>query len=77
MCPDEKTISRLAQQLKEHDFAYPVETHLYSHISHLIVPVRPYSLKLFQAERKDPAGCASDREQSWQDTLNFLHEKWN
>ena len=76
MCPDEKTIPRLVQQLKEHEFPYPVETHLYSHISHLIVPARPYSLKAFRAERKDPAGCTADREQSWQDTINFLHHKW-
>lgn len=77
MCPDEKTIPRLVQQLQEHEFSYPVETHLYAHISHLIVPVKPYSLKLFKAERKDPAGCKEDREQSWKDTLYFLHDKWN
>lgn len=76
MCPDEETISRMEKQLSDHNFAYPVETHIYPHISHLILPLKPYSTKLFRAERKDPEGCARDRIDSWNDTLRFLKEKW-
>lgn len=76
MCPDEETIRRMEKQLSDHNFAYPVETHIYPHISHLILPLKPYSTKLFRAERKDPEGCAQDRIDSWNDTLRFLEEKW-
>lgn len=76
VCPDEETINRLIGQLAEHRFKHVVETHIYKHISHLLVPVKPYSLKLFKAERKDPAGCAADRAASWRDTLMFLKNKW-
>lgn len=76
MCPDEETISRMEKQLADHNFAYPVETHIYPHISHLIVPIKPYSTKMFRAERKNPEGCAQDRIDLWNDTLRFLEEKW-
>ena len=75
MCPVEDTIQRMEKQLKEHHFSYPYEAHIYEHIGHLLLLVRPYSTMLFREERKDKKGCTADRIASWHDTLQFLKEK--
>ena len=72
MCPDVETIERYRDQLKEHAFLHRFESHIYPHLGHFILPVRPYSSALFMSERKYKKECAKERKQSWEDTLAFL-----
>ena len=72
MCPDVETIERYRDQLKEHAFLHRFESHIYPHLGHFILPVRPYSSALFISERKYKKECAKERKQSWEDTLAFL-----
>lgn len=72
MCPDVETIRRYRQQLQEHQFPYRFESHVYPHLGHFILPVRPYTSSLFVSERKYKKECAEERKQSWEDTLAFL-----
>ena len=72
MCPDVETICRYRDQLKEHAFPHRFESHIYPHLGHFILPVRPYSSALFISERKYKKECAAERKRSWEDTLAFL-----
>ena len=72
MCPDVETIRRYRDQLQAHSFAHRFESHVYPHLGHFILPLRPYSSALFISERKYKRECAAERKQSWEDTLAFL-----
>lgn len=76
MCPNRETFASLLTQLEAHQFPHPVEHHLYPHLGHYVLPIKPASAKLLRAEREFPQACAAERAESWQDTLRFLREIW-
>ena len=72
MCPNEETFNDITQRLKSSDFSYHVESIIYPHLSHYVLPIKPLSAKMFLAERKYPNECNKERVESWEDTLSFL-----
>ena len=76
MCPIPETFASLLSQLEVHPFHHPVEHHLYPHLGHYVLPVKPTSAKFLRAERAFPQECEAERAESWQDTLRFLREVW-
>ena len=76
MCPIPETFASLLSQLEAHPFPHPVEHHLYPHLGHYVLPVKPTSAKFLRAERAFPQECEAERAESWQDTLRFLREVW-
>lgn len=76
MCPTPETFASLLSQLEAHRFSHPVEHHLYPHLGHYVLPVKPATTKLLRAEREFPQECEVERAESWQDTLRFLWEVW-
>lgn len=76
MCPTPETFASLLSQLEAHRFSHPVEHHLYPHLGHYVLPVKPTSARFLRAEREFPQECEVERAESWQDTLRFLREVW-
>ena len=76
MCPNRETFAAIGERMRAHGFPHAFETRFYPHLGHYVLPLKPYTSKMLRAERKFPAECDAERQQSWQDTLQFLREKW-
>ena len=76
MVPADWVCEEVIRRLDAHGFAYPHKHLNYPVLSHYACPIRPVSSFIFKVERKRKADCNRNREQSWQDTLQFLREDW-
>lgn len=76
LVPVKETIRSMALRLADHDFPHFRESHIYPHLGHLVLPFRPSDCRRYLSERKYPAECDAEREQSWKDMLTFLRAYW-
>lgn len=67
---------QVVKRLKDNDFKYPYIHHNYEYLSHYVMPFRTISNSFFKEERKYKKECSEGRKKSWNDTLQFLAEKW-
>lgn len=76
MCPNEETFHDITNRLKACNFSYHVESIIYPHLSHYVLPIKPLSAKIFLPERKYPNECDKERAMAWEATFSFLRTYW-
>lgn len=80
--PSEYACRFMVRRLKDQHFGYGVRHIHYRMVSHMILPPKlPLQdqilyRRLFQIERNYPAHCQHTREDAFEKTLLFIHEKW-
>ena len=76
MWPSELSAEIIGRRLKENDFPYPVKQISYRYASHMLVPIKSSSVKMFRVERKYPDKCWKSNMDAFEKTLAFWKEVW-
>ena len=76
MWPSELSAEIIGRRLKEKDFPYPVKQISYQYASHILVPIKSSSVKMFRVERKYPDKCWKSNMDAFEKTLAFWKEVW-
>ncbi len=76
MWPSKLSAEIIGRRLKEKDFPYPVKKLSYRYASHMLVPIKSSSVKMFRVERKYPEQCWESDMDAFEKTLVFWKEVW-
>ncbi len=76
MWPSELSAEKIRVRLKEKNFAHPCKCVSYKYASHMLVPIRSSSVKMFRVERKHPKQCWESDMDAFEKTLAFWKEVW-
>lgn len=76
MWPSELSAEIIRRRLKEKNFPYPVKQLGYRYASHMLVPIKSSSVKMFRVERKYPEKCWESDIDAFEKTLAFWKEVW-
>ena len=76
MWPSELSAEKIRARLKEKNFAHPCKCVSYKYASHMLVPIRSSSVKMFRVERKHPEQCWESDMDAFEKTLAFWKEVW-
>ena len=76
MWPSELSAEIITRRLKEKKFAYHVKNLSYRYASHMLVPIKSSSVKMFRVERKHPEQCWESDMDAFEKTLAFWKEVW-
>ena len=76
MWPSELSAQKIKARLKEKNFAHPCKRVSYKYTSHMLVPIRSSSVKMFRVERKHPEQCWESDMDDFEKTLAFWKEVW-
>ena len=76
MWPSELSAERIKARLKEKNFAHPCKCVSYKYASHMLVPIKSRSVKMFRVERKYPEQCWESDIDAFEKTLTFWKEVW-
>ena len=76
MWPAAEAGDAIMARLEQRGFAFPHEHVCYAFASHLLVPYKLKSARIFAVERKYPDKCMASNLAAFEKTLAFLREAW-
>ena len=76
MWSSELSAEKIRARLKEKNFAHPCKCVSYKYASHMLIPIRSSSVKMFRVERKHPEQCRESDMDAFEKTLAFWKEVW-
>lgn len=76
MWPSEISAEQIVERLRSKEFSHPYHWQKYEYASHLLVPYKLSSAKIFSVERKHPDECMASNLDSMEKTLAFWKENW-
>ena len=68
--------TKIRARQKEKSFAHPFKCVSYKYASHMLVPIKSRSVKMFRVERKYPEQCWASDMDAFEKTLAFWKEVW-
>lgn len=75
MWPSKESVDYITKRLKERQFAHSVQTIGYDKASHILVPLNPSTLKMYQIERKYPKECRTNRMDAFDKTIEWISNR--